>query len=52
MSQKNRNRLLVLLIVALPILIFAGFLISEIIKPTPVSLISPNSVTNPVQSPR
>ncbi len=52
MTTKTRNRLLTLLVVVLPLLIFLGFLISEIIKPTPTSLLSPDSTTNVIQSPR
>jgi hypothetical protein len=52
MTIKNRNRLIALLIVAIPVLIFVGFLISETIHPTPISLSSPNSTTNADQSPR
>jgi hypothetical protein len=52
MTTKNRNFLIALLVVAVPVLIFAGFLISEIIKPTPTSLSAPTTATNQDQSPR
>jgi hypothetical protein len=52
MTAKNQARLIALLVVAVPILIFIGFLISEIIKPTPISLSAPTTNTNQIQAPR
>jgi hypothetical protein len=54
MTTKTRNRLFVFLILVFPFVVLFGFLISEVITPSPPESPFPNTntVTNSTYSPR
>jgi hypothetical protein len=54
MTNKTRNRLIVLFILAFPFIVLFGFLISQVIAPSPSdsTLLNSNNGTNTIQPPR